>query len=141
MSGIIQFRYNNVNYRLKNIKQVKECLVSIFASEGYVLDKLLFIFCNDSYLLDLNIKYLEHDTFTDILTFGLSENGEPIEAEIYISVERVMENAVSYQSTISQELKRVLIHGILHLCGYKDHEKSDVLKMREKEEYYLSRFL
>lgn len=141
MSGIIQFRYNNVNYRLKNIKQVKEFLVSIFASEGYVLDKLLFIFCNDSYLLDLNIKYLEHDTFTDILTFGLSENGEPIEAEIYISVERVMENAVSYQSTISQELKRVLIHGILHLCGYKDHEKSDVLKMREKEEYYLSRFL
>ncbi len=82
--------------------------------------ELQYIFCSDAYLLDINREYLQHDFFTDIITFDLSEKGQPINAEIYISVERVRDNAANYNSSFRKEIHRVIFHGVLHLCGYKD---------------------
>ena len=112
-------------------------LISIIQKEGKTLHHISYIFCSDDFLLDLNIKHLNHDTLTDILTFPLDESG-PIHAEIYISTGRVKENATKFGKTYTEELHRVIAHGILHLCGYDDHEDHDVKLMREKEDFYLS---
>ncbi|MBN8576245.1 MAG: rRNA maturation RNase YbeY [Cytophagales bacterium] len=99
---------------------------------------LSFVFCSDSYLLDINTRFLKHSTLTDIITFPLSEKGEPIEAEIYISLERVAENAKLFKATATEELHRVLIHGVLHLCGFKDKTKRQKALMRKTEDACLS---
>lgn len=93
-----------------------------------------FIFCNDAQLHEMNLKFLSHDTLTDILTFDLSAGMESTEAEIYISVERVTENALDFQRVFDEELRRVMAHGLLHLAGYKDGTESQKSKMRTKEE-------
>ena len=98
---------------------------------------LSFIFCDDMELLNKNSKYLNHDTLTDILTFDYSENNN-ISGDIYISIDRVKENAKTYKVTFENELDRVMIHGVLHLLGYKDKSKKDQKAMREKEDFYLS---
>ena len=98
------------------------------------------MFCTDSYLLTLNKAFLNHNTLTDILTFTLSEKSLSIISEIYISIERVRENAVFFKTSFSHELLRVIIHGILHLCGYSDGTPRQKLKMRSKEDFYLSQF-
>ena len=107
----------------------------------FSLKQLNYIFCTDDYLNDLNVKYLNHDTYTDILTFPLSEGCAPIEAEIYISLERVTDNAFRYGNTKVKELLRVMIHGVLHLCGFDDHSPESILEMRDKENFYLLRFI
>lgn len=97
------------------------------------------MFCTDDYLLSLNQQFLDHNTLTDILTFTLSESGAPVESEIYISIERVRENAASFNTVYRQEFLRVIIHGILHLCGYSDHTKEEKASIRKKENYYLDK--
>lgn len=109
----------------------------VIASEGKRVGDVSFIFCSDSYLLDVNKKYLEHDYFTDIITFDYVE-GLVISGDIFISIDRVNENSVEFKTTVTDELNRILIHGILHLLGYKDKQKKDKLLMTEKEDFYLN---
>ena len=100
-----------------------------------------YVFCTDSFLLEMNRQYLNHDTYTDIITFPLSKPGEPIESEIYISVDRIRENAGSFGTGFQSELLRVIFHGALHLCGYKDKTREQSFEMRSKEEQYLKAYL
>lgn len=102
-------------------------------------ERVNFIFCKDDYLLRLNQQYLGHDTYTDILTFNLSSKEKSIISEIYISVDRVNDNAGTLKISFALELFRVMIHGILHLCGYSDHSIQEKKIMREKEDYYLNK--
>jgi probable rRNA maturation factor len=122
---------------LRNRTRLKRFLVALFKQQRYPLNELNYIFCSDNYLLDINRQYLNHDYYTDILTFDLSEKGQPINAEIYISVDRVRENAREFGSSVKQELHRVIFHGALHLCGYKDKTPAQEKEMRKMEEKYL----
>ena len=123
---------------LKDRTRLRQFLVSLFKKEGKKLGDLQYIFCSDDYLLDINRQYLNHDYYTDIITFDLSEKGHPINAEIYISVDRVQDNAREYGSSIKKELHRVIFHGALHLCGYKDKTPAQEKEMRQMEEKYLN---
>ncbi len=105
-------------------------------SEVRKLGDINVIFCSDNYLLDINIKYLHHDYFTDIITFDYSE-GKTISGDLFISVDSVKENAVFYKTEFDEELNRVLVHGVLHLIGYDDHSEEEIATMRSKENYYL----
>jgi rRNA maturation RNase YbeY len=134
----ILFHNNGISPGTRLSGETKQFLISIFKSEQVEFKKVSFIFCTDDFLLKLNQQYLNQDTFTDILTFTLSDSGAPIVAEIYISVERVRENAGTLQTGYHPELFRVMIHGILHLCGYSDHTSRQKALMRKKENYYLS---
>jgi probable rRNA maturation factor len=124
---------------LKNKKAVKSFILEIFSKEGKTIHKINYIFCSDHYLLEINQKYLNHDFFTDIITFDLTEE-HGIIGEIYISVDRVKENAVIHSFSFREELLRVLFHGAIHLCGYDDKKKSEITIMRKKEDYYLQLF-
>lgn len=115
-------------------------MVSIFEREGVDFQSVTYIFCKDYFVLDLNRSFLSHNNFTDILTFTLSEKNSPIISEIYISIERVKENAIRFKTLYLTELLRVLIHGILHLCGYLDKSKQQKIKMRKLEDQYISEF-
>lgn len=137
--GSITFTHHNVAPPLKDKLFAKTFLASIFAEENCSFKTVTYIFCTDEYLLKLNKEYLNHDTLTDILTFTLSGVSLPIVSEIYISVERVKENADFHRVEFLNELHRVMIHGILHLCGYKDHSPLEKEEMRKKENFYLSR--
>jgi probable rRNA maturation factor len=125
---------------LRQRNKLKEFITFIFSAEGSILEELHYIFCSDAYLLQINQKFLNHDTYTDIITFNLSEPNKPIISDIYISIDRIRENAELLQTTFKLELHRVIFHGALHLCGYKDKSKSDNKLMRQKEDYYLARY-
>lgn len=114
--------------------------MSVFANENIEFKYVSYIFCRDAFLLNLNKKYLHHNTFTDIITFTFSGELKPISAEIYISVERVRENSISLKVDYQEELLRVMIHGILHLCGFSDHTTEEKMLMRQKENFYLSKY-
>ncbi len=101
---------------------------------------LSYIFCSDHFLLDMNKNFLEHDAFTDIITFDLSESRKAMQGEIYISVDRVKENAKLYKTTYTDELHRVIFHGVLHLCGFKDKKEKEKKIMRENEDYCLGHY-
>lgn len=137
--GTITFNSHNISPYLKDKLLLKTFLASIFAEEGFDFKSVTYIFCEDDFLLKLNQQYLKHDNLTDILTFTLSGTTLPIVSEIYISVERVKENAKELKINYLDELHRVIIHGVLHLCGYKDHTSTQKLEMRAKENYYLSK--
>lgn len=137
--GTFSFNNHSISPSLKNKLLLKVFLSSIFEQEGYEFKAVSYIFCTDEYLLKLNREYLKHDTLTDIITFTLSGSSLPIVSEIYISIERVRENASTLKVDFENELHRVMIHGILHLCGYSDHTKELKQEMRAKEDYYLSR--
>ncbi|SFV31741.1 rRNA maturation RNase YbeY [Thermoflavifilum thermophilum] len=118
--------------------RVRQALSYLFDQEQKPLRRLLYVFCRDAFLWELNQQYLQHDTYTDILTFDLTPfPGDPIEAEIYISVERVRENAQQFGVPFEDELIRVIFHGALHLCGYDDHKEADRYRMRAREDVYL----
>ena len=109
----------------------------LFIKERVVLDSLSYVFCSDEYLLKINREFLNHDFYTDIITFDLSETQVGVIGEIYISLDRVKENAAGLGISFSEELLRVLFHGALHLCGYRDKKKAEIMEMRKKEEQYL----
>ena len=136
----INFFFNDTLIRLSNRIKVKQQLSDIFTDEGKPLSTLTYIFCTDKFLHGINLEFLGHDDYTDIITFSLAEPGAPIVGEIYISTERIRENADKNMVTINNELHRVLFHGALHLCGYKDKTKKDKAIMTSKEDYYLSKY-
>lgn len=136
----INFHILETNFKISEIRRIKKLIAAIFTREQIALKSLDYIFCSDDYLHELNVKFLNHHTLTDILTFPLSEPGEPIESEIYISIDRVKENAPLFQATFKNELLRVIIHGALHLCGYEDHSSKQKEAMRQKESEYLELF-
>ena len=123
---------------LKDRTQLKRFLTSLFKKEKKPLAELNYIFCSDQYLLEINRQFLQHDFYTDIITFPLSDPGQPISGEIYISVDRIRENAAAFGSSIRKELHRVIFHGALHLCGYKDKSPRDEKLMRKMEDRYLA---
>jgi rRNA maturation RNase YbeY len=114
-------------------------LLSVCADEDKTLNSITYIFCSDEYLLDINIKYLGHDFYTDIITFPYKE-GDEIESDLYISIDRVRENAEEFKVSFDEELKRVMVHGLLHLMGYGDKTEDDSKLMRSKEDFYIQRF-
>ena len=113
-------------------------LVQVIKIEGFNLGSLAYIFCDDDFLLKLNQDFLNHDTLTDIITFD-NNVGRTIHGEIYISTDRVTENSQEYGVSVMNELARVVVHGVLHLCGYKDKSEEDVLKMRGREDYWIEK--
>jgi rRNA maturation RNase YbeY len=119
---------------------VKQLIIDMFEREGVLLNALTYVFVTDEYLLSLNKSFLKHDYYTDVITFDLSETKAAVVGEVYISVPRVRENARSENVAVASELLRVVLHGALHLCGYKDKTKSEITKMREKENEYLRLF-
>lgn len=137
--GNITFTNHSIkSFRFEKLL-LKSFLPLIFIEEDCEFSEVSFIFCSDEYLLGLNKEFLNHDTLTDILTFNLSDVSLPIISEIYISVERVTENARLFSVSFLDELYRVMIHGILHLCGYSDHTPELKSEMTTKENYYLEK--
>jgi probable rRNA maturation factor len=130
-----------VNFTLRNRRALKSYIEGILKKEGKKLESINYIFCSDEYLLDINRRFLEHDYYTDIITFNLSDKGQPVNAEIYISADRVKDNAARLGVSFTEEILRVMFHGVLHLCGYKDKSKMQQQEMRAKEDYYLRRYL
>lgn len=138
MSSILFFfLYKRVT--LSHRTQLKEFIRLTFKRKNKKLKSLHLIFCSDLELLKINKQFLNHDFYTDIITFNLSETGD-IEGEVYISVERVKENAIKLQSSLKEELHRVIFHGILHLCGYKDKTKEEEQEMRRQENRLLKNY-
>ena len=135
----IKFHSNFPVPELRNRRLLKEFLLTIFKKEGYKLHGLEIVFCNDEELLSLNQRFLSHNYKTDILTFDLG-NSSQVEGEIYISVPTVSSNASFYKVSFLEELHRVIIHGVLHLCGYSDSENSLKFKMEKKQEDYLVQY-
>jgi rRNA maturation RNase YbeY len=133
----IQFHTADLGISLPGKTILKTLLTDLFRKEGRQLAGLSIVFCSDDYLLELNRQFLQHDYYTDILTFLMSERGAPVEGELYISVDRVRDNARALGVPTLQELRRVIIHGSLHLCGYKDKLKKDQALIRQKEDRYL----
>lgn len=118
--------------------ELKKFIELIFRKEKKKAGNISYVFCSDDYLLDINRSYLNHDYYTDIITFDLSEPGSGIiDGEIYISVDTIRENAKRFKTSITKELHRVIFHGILHLCGYSDKTQKDQLLMTTKEDHYL----
>ncbi|MBI1225775.1 MAG: rRNA maturation RNase YbeY [Bacteroidetes bacterium] len=129
----IEFASEEVEFELKDEKSTSDWLQKIIERAGYVLRSLNFIFCSDDYLLRLNVEYLDHDTLTDIITFPYAEHPF-IEGDIFISIDRVKDNANDFKVTFDQELNRVMAHGVLHLCGFGDKTPDEQTTMRQKEE-------
>lgn len=140
LMSVIKFHTADVKPAFTHKTKLKQFIKHIFPSEGKNLDKIDYIFCSDEYLLTLNKQFLQHDYYTDILTFDLSKANTAIIGEIYISIDRVKENARLHQTTFFNELKRVIFHGALHLCGYLDKTKAQKTLMTEKENFYLKQF-
>src|SRR5438270_11915903 len=116
----IQFHYQDTQFPFAHRLALKKFIVTLFRKEGFKVDAINYVFCTDSFLLEMNQQYLNHNTYTDIVTFPLSEAGAPIQSDIYISIDRVKENAKAFAVSFTDELHRVIFHGALHLCGYGD---------------------
>ena len=136
----VHFSYADRQLNLPNKTALKLFVENIFKKEKKQLGSIRYVFCSDDFLLEINRTSLNHDYYTDIITFDLSEPNQPIESEVYVSLDRVKENAQQHGFLFKDELCRVVFHGALHLCGYKDKNKQDVLIMRKKEDYYLKAF-
>ncbi|MCC8359536.1 rRNA maturation RNase YbeY [Salinimicrobium sediminilitoris] len=135
---IINF-YSENDFELERVSSYESWVKNVISTEGKKTGEISFVFCDDEYLLEINQKYLDHDTYTDIISFDASV-GNILNGDIFISTERVSENADSYEVKFSEELKRVIIHGVLHLCGYKDKTPEEEKIMREKEEEKMKMF-
>lgn len=135
---MIEFHYET-DFHLTNETEFVEWLSRVVVSEGGFVGQLDYIFCGDNYLLELNRKHLEHDTFTDIITFDYS-GGEQVAGDVFISVDRVRENAHIFKTDFNMELLRVMAHGVLHLFGYTDKTDADIAQMRSKEEEKIKLF-
>lgn len=133
----ISFNYE-MDFQLDNEELMSHWIANTIVSEGFTAGEINYIFCDDAYLLDLNIEFLNHDTLTDIISFDYTL-GKLINGDVYISIERVRENANEFGVSFANELHRVMIHGILHYCGYKDKTEDEITEMRSKENYYISK--
>lgn len=137
MDSKIQFFAEDVSFSLKKKGEIRSWLVGVIREEKKKPWYINFIFCSDPYLLELNRNYLGRETLTDIITFPYSEDPETISGDIYISIDRVKENALKFDQTFEMEMNRVMVHGILHLIGYDDNTKKDRKLMSEMEDHYL----
>jgi rRNA maturation RNase YbeY len=139
----IYFFKDGINFQPQHKLALREWLMTAAKNEGFSIASLTYVFMNDARLLLLNRRYLNHDEYTDIITFDLAEKDrrkkKEIEGEIYISIERVRENAKKFGISVSRELHRVMIHGLLHLCGYSDKTSKAKSKMTLKEDFYLEK--
>ena len=133
------FFYKDIKLSLQNRGVLKQFVLSIFKKEGKKAGVINFVFCTDKALLNINRQFLKHDFYTDIISFDLSEDKQ-IQAEIYISIDRVRDNANQLGVSFKSELHRVIFHGVLHLCGYKDKKKIEKSEMRNMEEHYLNQY-
>ncbi|AFL80719.1 metalloprotein, YbeY/UPF0054 family [Aequorivita sublithincola DSM 14238] len=134
---MIDFNFET-DFELINLSELQKWIAEIIISEGCELGDILYVFCDDEFLHKLNVEFLNHDTLTDILSFD-SRVGKQINGEIYISVERVADNAKDFKTDFEDELHRVMIHGILHFCGFKDKGTDDEILMRKKEDEALQK--
>ena len=137
MEEKIFFHSEDIQFDLPNQPTIISWILKTVQHEAKELRLLNFIFCSDKYLHQLNVEYLNHDTLTDVITFQYSEE-KIIEGDIFISIERIRENANKFNTSEGNELHRVMIHGVLHLLGYFDKSKKDKIQMTEKENFYLS---
>lgn len=129
---MIEF-FSQTHFKLQKKEIVSKWISNVISSEGYAEGEISYVFCDDDYLCDLNKEFLKHETLTDIISFDYSL-GKEINGEIYVSVERVSENAKIFNTSFENELHRVIIHGILHYCGYRDKSEQEINVMRKKEE-------
>ncbi len=132
---MISFNYE-LDFSLNDEAATSRWLSEIIRAEDCAEGDINYIFCSDNYLHKLNVEYLNHDTYTDIISFDYSV-GKELHGDIYISVDRVRENALTFNQSFNDELSRVMVHGVLHYCGYKDKTESEKTKMRSKEDHYL----
>lgn len=135
----VLFHTVEIDFDLPNSPSITEWIKSTIKAEKKEVSTLNFIFCNDQYLHQINVEYLDHDTLTDVITFPYTTLPAPIEGDIYISIDRIQENAKQFKVPFLKELKRVMIHGVLHLCGYGDKSKMEQKVMRAKEDFYLKK--
>lgn len=136
----VQFHFLQRNFSLADRSILKNFIQTLFRKERKKLASLSYIFCSDAYLLSVNRQFLDHDFYTDIITFPLSDPGQPINAEIYISIDRVRDNAGNYDASFKKELHRVIFHGALHLCGYSDKKDKEARIMRKMEDKCLAAY-
>ena len=136
----IHFFFEGIDLQLPE-EQLSLWIQSVLQKEQKRLQSIRFIFCQDDFLHQINVAYLNHDTLTDVITFPYSDVADIIDGEIYISIDRIKENAKMYQVAMMQELYRIMVHGVLHLCGYDDKEENSKKRMSEKEDLYLESLL
>ncbi|WP_347373618.1 rRNA maturation RNase YbeY [Aequorivita sp. Q41] len=134
---MIDFNFET-DFDLNNESELKVWIAETIHSEGFELGEITYVFCNDTFLYNLNVEFLNHETLTDIISFDY-KLGNQINGEIYISIERVLDNSKEFDTSFENELHRVLIHGILHFCGYKDKTVSEEQLMRQKEDEALQK--
>ncbi|MEP0367912.1 MAG: rRNA maturation RNase YbeY [Cyclobacteriaceae bacterium] len=134
----IEFLTEDISFALPDEKSVSDWLKTVANKEGKNISTLTYIFCSDEYLLAINKEYLKHNYYTDIITFDNSISDEGILGDIFISIDRVKENASEFNEPIERELNRVIVHGLLHLCGYKDKTETEQNVMRQREDAYIS---
>ena len=137
----ISFNKADATATLKNRVALKSFIEKSVKKEGLSIESLNYVFCSDKYLLEINKQFLDHNYYTDIISFDLSEVPGQLIGEVYISVDRVKDNAKTHRATFSEELLRVIFHGALHFCGYKDKKPSDAKKMRQMEDLWLSAYM
>lgn len=134
----IRFFTEDSSVALKNKAKLRDWFINTAKAEGNTIKEINYIFCSDAYLLEMNQSYLNHDTYTDIITFDNSETNGKVLGDIFISIDRIKENAKKFGVTESEELHRVMIHGLLHLLGHGDKSKAEKTTMTEKENHYLA---
>jgi len=134
---LILFNSEEIDFSLPNEQSIIKWVESTIDAEGKILGEISYIFCDDKYLHNINLEYLQHDTYTDIITFDYTEMNI-ISSDIFISIDRIKENAKTFSNSFDNELHRVIIHGVLHLLGYKDKSVADAKMMRAKEDFYLT---
>jgi len=141
MSMSISFNKADKNATLANRTALKAFIEKAIKKEGLRIETLQYIFCSDQFLLGINKSYLQHDYYTDIISFDLSESKGKLIGEVYISIDRVKDNAKTHKNSLKEELLRVIFHGALHFCGYKDKKPADIKKMRAQEDRWLKSYL
>lgn len=138
MPSAVTYFSEDIVFKLRHPRKITQWIKKVVDLEKAKLDEINYIFCSDEFLYNVNVQYLHHNTYTDIITFDLSEKKRLLNGEIYISIDRVKENAEKLKTDFTVELNRVMIHGVLHLLGYRDKSREEKRLMREKEDSYLS---
>ena len=134
----IHYFYEQIDFKIETPRKASTWITLVAKTEKKEIGDLTYVFCSDDYLLSLNQQFLKHNTLTDIITFDYSEGKKELSGEIYISIDRVADNAAKFKTDFQDELHRVMIHGVLHLAGYKDKKPAEKVRMRKKEEACLS---